>query len=140
MDDMEAVFQALAHRDRRRILDIVKNRPGCCVGDVCAHFKVSRIAVMKHLAVLEAAGLIVSEKQGRQRRLHHNPAPIQMIYDRWTTEYSQFWASRVLDVKYAVERKARVGARTAAVGRGRTGTKGSGGAHGSAGKKEPRDG
>lgn len=103
MDDMEAVFQALAHRDRRHILDIVKNRPGCCVGDVCAHFKVSRIAVMKQLGVLEAANLIVSEKKGRQRRLYHNTAPIQMIYDRWTTEYSQFWAGKVLDVKYAIE-------------------------------------
>jgi DNA-binding transcriptional ArsR family regulator len=102
---MEAVFQALAHRDRRRILDIVKGAPGCCVNDVCSHFDVSRIAVMKHLGVLEAAQLIVSEKKGRQRRLYHNAAPIQMIYDRWTSAYSKLWASRLTQVKYAVENK-----------------------------------
>lgn len=105
-DDMEAVFQALAHRDRRRILDIVKNAPGCCVGDVSANFESSRIAVMKHLRVLEAACLIVSRKEGRQRRLYHNAAPIQMIYDRWTSEYSVLWAARLTQIKYAVEAAA----------------------------------
>lgn len=103
---MEAVFQALAHRDRRKILDIVKNAPGCCVNDVSAHFESSRIAVMKHLKVLEQAGMIVSRKEGRHRRLYHNTVPIQMIYDRWTSEYSVLWASRLTQIKYAVESAA----------------------------------
>lgn len=100
---MEAVFQALAHRDRRKILDVVKNAPGCCVGDVCAYFESSRIAVMKHLKTLEEANLILSRKEGRRRRLYHNSVPIQMIYDRWTSEYGCLWASRLTRVKYAVE-------------------------------------
>lgn len=102
-DKMDAVFQALAHQARRRMLDIVKAQPGCRVGDVAERFEMSRIGVMKHLAVLEEAGLITSRKEGRQRRLYLNAAPIQLIYDRWTTEYSAFWAGRVADIKYRAE-------------------------------------
>src|SRR5262245_19919030 len=104
-DDMDAVFEALAHPDRRRVLDVVKLRPGCCVNDVAAHFDTSRIAVMKHLKVLERAGLLVSREDGRFRRLFFNAVPIQMIYDRWTTEYSAYWASDLARLKYAVETK-----------------------------------
>ncbi|MEL7239820.1 MAG: helix-turn-helix transcriptional regulator, partial [Planctomycetota bacterium] len=66
-----------------------------------------RIAVMNHLAVLEGAGLVLSEKDGRSRRLYLNVVPIQMIYDRWTDDYSGCWASRLTAVKYAAERSAR---------------------------------
>ena len=103
---MDAVFEALAHPDRRRILDIVKNNPGCYLNQICPHFEVSRIALMKHLRVLESSRLITSRPEGRRRRLYHNAVPIQMIYDRWTTEYSALWASRVTRVKYAVESQA----------------------------------
>jgi predicted transcriptional regulator len=102
-DSMDAVFQALGSAVRRRVLDIVKEHPGCSVNDVCAYFKMSRIAVMKHLGLLEEAGLLISEKKGRTRHLYHNAVPIQMIYDRWTTEYSALWASRLTQVKYQVE-------------------------------------
>ncbi len=101
---MDSVFLALGHQTRRKILDIVKSMPGCSVADVVKYFDdISRIAVMKHLDVLEAADLIVSRKQGRRRELFFNAVPIQMIYDRWTTEYSRFWASRALDLKYLLE-------------------------------------
>jgi len=102
-DSMDRVFQALAHADRRRILDILKDRPGASVGEVCERFETSRIAVLKHLRVLEEAGLVIKEAEGRVRRLYHNAAPIQMIYDRWTSEYSRHWASRVTRLKYGVE-------------------------------------
>lgn len=104
-DPMDAVFKALGSTVRRRILDIVKDRPGCHVNDVCAHFEMSRIAVMKHLRILEEADLILSQKSGRTRQLYHNSVPIQMIYDRWTTEYSALWASRLTDIKYKIESK-----------------------------------
>jgi predicted transcriptional regulator len=100
---MDALFHALAHAGRRRIIDIVKGNPGCNVNDVCEHFDVTRIAVMKHLNLLEDAGLIVSERDGRARRLYFNVVPIQLIYDRWTDEYSGWWASRMADIKYQVE-------------------------------------
>lgn len=100
---MDTIFQALGHAARRRMLDVINASPGCSVNDVAAHFEISRIAVMKHLRVLEEAGLVHSEKHGRTRRLYFNAAPIQMIYDRWTTQYSRFWASRMTRIKYAVE-------------------------------------
>lgn len=101
--DMDAVFQALAQECRRRMLDIVKHEPGIGVGALAASFDVSRIAVMKHLAVLEEAGLLISEKDGRTRRLYFNAAPIQMIHDRWTTEYSAYWAGEMTRIKYLAE-------------------------------------
>ncbi len=104
-DSMDAVFRALASETRRRILDIVKDQPGRNVNGVCTFFDMSRIAVMKHLRILEAADLIVSEKKGRSRRLYFNAVPLQMIYDRWTTEYSVFWAERLTDIKYRIESK-----------------------------------
>ncbi|MBI3863935.1 MAG: helix-turn-helix transcriptional regulator [Planctomycetia bacterium] len=105
---MDAIFVALGSPARRKILDIVKDRPGCGVKHVSAFFKMSRIAVMKHLRVLVQAGLVISEKEGRNRRLYFNSVPIQMIYDRWTTEYSALWASAVTRVKYRVETKERI--------------------------------
>ena len=89
------------------MLDLVTESPGCSVTDVCRHFDVSRIAVMKHLAVLERASLLVSEKVGRTRKLYINTVPIQMIYDRWTSEYSALWAERLTKLKYRVEAKAK---------------------------------
>ncbi|HBS34143.1 MAG TPA: transcriptional regulator, partial [Parvularcula sp.] len=65
-----------------------------------------RIAIMKHLAVLEAANLIVSQKDGRTRRLFFNAAPIRMIYDRWTDDYSGYWAGELTRLKYLAEARA----------------------------------
>ena len=104
---MDAVFHALANASRRRILDLVKDMPGCSVNDVCKYFEMSRIGVMKHLQVLEEAELIVSRKSGRTRELFFNAAPIQMIYDRWTTDYSALWASHAIDIKFMAETKKR---------------------------------
>lgn len=103
--DTDAVFQALAHESRRRMLDVVRHRPGVGVGALAQEFDVSRIAVMKHLAVLEEAGLIVSQKDGRTRRLYFNAVPIQLIYDRWTDDYSGYWSRRLTDIKYAAEKR-----------------------------------
>jgi DNA-binding transcriptional ArsR family regulator len=105
-ESMDAVFEALSHQTRRKILDIVQSMPGCSVSDVVKYFEdISRIAVMKHLDVLEAANLLISNKVGRRRELFFNAVPIQMIYDRWTTDYSRFWASRALDLKYMIEQQ-----------------------------------
>jgi DNA-binding transcriptional ArsR family regulator len=105
-DELDQVFHALAHADRRRILDILHERPGCAVGVLAQHFDVSRIAIMKHLTVLERAGLVISEKAGRSRRLYFNPVPIQLVYERWTDEYSALWASHVTALKHRIERQS----------------------------------
>lgn len=85
------------------MLDLVRSRPGITVGEVSEQFDMSRIGVLKHLRVLEEADLLISEKQGRSRHLHFNVVPIQQVYDRWTTEYSELWASRLTRLKYDLE-------------------------------------
>lgn len=115
--DMDAVFAALAHETRRRVLDLLRDRPGAAVGEVAAKFDVSRIAIMKHLAVLEAAHLIVSQKDGRTRRLYFNAAPIRMIYDRWTDDYSGYWAGEIMRLKYLAETRAEAGSNKSKRGR-----------------------
>ena len=105
--NLDDVFHALAHKTRREILDVIRANPGSAVGKVASRFDVSRIAIMNHLSVLESAGLVVSEKDGRTRSLYLNLVPIQMIYDRWTDAYSAHWATRVTALKYAAENKAK---------------------------------
>ena len=100
---MNRVFDALAHPSRRRILDLVKRDPGATVNEISSHFETSRVAVLKHIDRLEHADLLHSERHGRERRLYHNVVPIQMLYDRWTSELSAELARRVVRIKEAVE-------------------------------------
>lgn len=104
-DHLDAVFFALASEPRRRILDALKKEPGCNVNRVCECLEsdIGRFAVMKHLATLEAAGLVIAERAGRERRLWFDPTPIQWIYERWTTELSAYWAARLTRLKYSAE-------------------------------------
>ena len=102
-DDMDAVFHALAHAHRRKILDVLAKRPGLAVGQLARRFDVSRIAVMNHLAVLEKAGLVISEKRGSSRLLYLNATPIQRIQDRWLSRHAARGAARLLDIKYMAE-------------------------------------
>src|SRR5258708_36712206 len=104
-DAMDAVFRALANESRRRLLDIVKDRPGCSVSHVAGYFDESRINVMKHLRVLEEAGLIHLEKQGRTRKLDFNCVPIQLVHEGWTPKYSSLGAGRLTKAKYQFEVK-----------------------------------
>lgn len=70
-DEMDAVFAALSSEARRRILDILKKEPGANVNRVCEFFEFGRVAVMKHLDVLESANLVLSERVGRERHAPH---------------------------------------------------------------------
>ena len=98
---------ALGNATRRRILDLVKADPGCSVGTLAARFDTTRIAVMHHLRQLEACELLLSHKERRHRRLYFNAVPIQEIHDRWTSEFSALWASRITRVKYRVESQGK---------------------------------
>ncbi|MFK7862638.1 MAG: ArsR/SmtB family transcription factor [Pseudohongiellaceae bacterium] len=101
--ETDAVLQALSHSDRRKILDIVRNEPGCTVSRVVEQFETSRVAIMRHLNVLYDCKLLLHEKVGRSRHLYLNIVPIQLIYDRWTDEYGSFWSGKMADIKYTVE-------------------------------------
>ena len=106
-DQLDLLFHALASQPRREILEVVKGNPGCTVGFVAAHFSLSRIGVMKHLDVVAASGLVISEKRGRERLLYFNPVPLQWVYERWTDEYTRFWAGRLTGLKRAIEQGDR---------------------------------
>ncbi len=103
--ELDAVFFALASEPRRRILDVLKLEPGCNVSRVCEYLEpeLGRFAVMKHMATLERAGLVVAERSGREKRLWFDPTPIQWIHERWTTEFSAYWASRLTQLKFRAE-------------------------------------
>jgi len=102
-ESMDAVFQALAHPARRSMLDLLRAQPGACVGEVCTQFEMSRIGAMKHLGVLEDAGLVVSRTEGRKRLLYVNAVPIQMIHDRWISDWSSLWAHEITSIKHRAE-------------------------------------
>jgi DNA-binding transcriptional ArsR family regulator len=113
----DAVFQALGNAQRRKILDIVRAKPGCTVSEVVKEFDTSRIAVMKHLNVLYEADLLLHEKVGRSRHLYLNVIPIQLIYDRWSDDYAEFWGGKLADLKYRVEGNNAVESQTKARGK-----------------------
>ena len=104
-DNLDTVFFALASEPRRRILDLLKAEPRANVNRVCEHLEaeMTRFAVMKHLAVLEKAGLVVSERVGREKLLWFDVTPIQWIHQRWTTEFSAYWAARLTRLKVEAE-------------------------------------
>jgi DNA-binding transcriptional ArsR family regulator len=104
-DDLDATFFALASELRRRMLDLLKHEGGCNVNRVCEYFgaELGRHAVMKHLARLERGGLLVVAKDGRDKRLWFDPTPLQLIHERWTTEFSAYWASRLTRLKVGAE-------------------------------------
>ena len=74
---------------------------------VAEQFDMSRIAVQKHLATLEEADLVISERQGRERRLWFNSVPLQLVHERWSEQYRAFWANRLTQLKYASEQGER---------------------------------
>jgi len=86
---MEAVFRALADPSRRRLLDTLQRRDGQTLGELEARFEMTRFGVMKHLRVLEGAGLIATRKVGREKFHYLNPVPIRRIHDRWIRKYAE---------------------------------------------------
>lgn len=90
--DLDAIFQALAHPIRRDILEQVANGPES-VGELAEPHDVSLAAVSKHLHVLEDAGLVNMEKDGRVRRAHLDAAPLSAAFG-WLTRYRVFWEDR----------------------------------------------
>jgi DNA-binding transcriptional ArsR family regulator len=104
MDD-DAVFRALADPSRRRLLDRLHARNGQTLGELCEGMEMTRQAVMKHLAVLEAANLVASQKQGREKLHFINPVPINSIAERWIGKFEQQRLTALSALKQALEEK-----------------------------------
>ena len=100
---MEAVFRALAAPPRRRLLDELFKRDGQTLGALERRLPMSRFGVMKHLRVLEKAGLIVTRKRGREKLHFLNPVPIHEIYDRWVKKFERRTLKALNQLKQRLE-------------------------------------
>lgn len=100
---MDAVFRALADPNRRRLLDSLNRDNGQTLGELCEGLPMSRQSVSKHLGILEAAGLVVARRQGREKIHDLNAAPINAIADRWISHYDRRRAEALADLKTALE-------------------------------------
>jgi DNA-binding transcriptional ArsR family regulator/uncharacterized protein YndB with AHSA1/START domain len=100
---MDAVFKALADPSRRRLLDRLNERNGLTLAELCEGMNIARQSVAKHLAMLEAAGLISSRRQGREKLHFLNAAPINDVAERWMDSYHSKRAEALADLKRALE-------------------------------------
>jgi uncharacterized protein YndB with AHSA1/START domain/DNA-binding transcriptional ArsR family regulator len=97
------VFKALADASRRTLLDLLFERDGQALSELQGHLPMTRFGCMKHLQVLENAGLITTRKVGREKLHYLNPVPIQLVYDRWVGKYARPWTRTLTGIKYALE-------------------------------------
>jgi DNA-binding transcriptional ArsR family regulator len=101
--DDNLVFKALADPTRRFLLDLLFEREGRTLSDLESQVDMTRIGVMKHLRLLEAAGLVVTRRSGREKLHYLNPVPIRLIHDRWIDKYTARHASALANLKTTLE-------------------------------------
>ena len=102
---MDQIFKALADPTRRFLLDLLFRRDGRTLKDLEFELAMTRFGVMKHLKVLEDAGLVVTRRSGREKLHYLNPVPIRMIHDRWIDKYREREVSALLALKAELENK-----------------------------------
>src|SRR5215210_2448445 len=105
MDD-DHVFRALADPTRRFLLDLLYERDGRTLTELESGLAMTRFGVMKHLRVLEDAGLVVTRRQGREKLHFLNPVPIRLVHDRWIDKYSEHRVSALANLKSELEESA----------------------------------
>ena len=103
MNDDDLVFKALADPTRRHLLDQLFQHDGRSLGELESDLEMTRFGVMKHLRVLEAAGLVVTRRSGRQKLHFLNPVPIRLIHDRWIDKYTEHRVAALADLKDKLE-------------------------------------
>ncbi|MGQ0648421.1 MAG: ArsR/SmtB family transcription factor [Gemmatimonadaceae bacterium] len=101
--DDDRVFKALADPTRRFLLDRLYRRDGRTLTELESELEMTRFGVMKHLRVLQDAGLVVARRSGREKLHYLNPVPIRLIHDRWIHKYAERRVSALLDLKTRLE-------------------------------------
>ncbi|MFD9124346.1 ArsR/SmtB family transcription factor [Kitasatospora sp. NPDC059571] len=104
MSDDDLVFKALADPTRRFLLDLLFARDGRTLTELESELEMSRFGVMKHLRVLEDAGLVVARKSGREKLHYLNPVPIRLIHDRWIDKYTERRVTALTELKAELEK------------------------------------
>src|SRR6202795_1250307 len=105
MNEDDRVFKALADPTRRFLLDRLFARDGRTLTELESELAMTRFGVMKHLRVLEDAGLIVSRRSGREKLHFLNPMPIRLIHDRWIDKYTERRVAALAQLKNELEQK-----------------------------------
>jgi DNA-binding transcriptional ArsR family regulator len=103
MTDDDRVFKALADPTRRFLLDLLFTRDGRTLTELESGLEMTRFGVMKHLRVLEEAGLVVVRRSGREKLHFLNPVPIRLIHDRWIDKYTEHHVTALIDLKNQLE-------------------------------------
>jgi uncharacterized protein YndB with AHSA1/START domain len=102
---MDAVFKALADPTRRSLLDELYEEDGQALRTLEERLPMTRFGVMKHLRVLEEAGLVTTRRRGREKLHFLNPVPIRLVHDRWVSKYAEPWAAALSGLKRRLEDK-----------------------------------
>src|SRR5271155_1309245 len=100
---MDDVFRALADPTRRSLLDELFRQDGQSLSALQERLPMTRFGVMKHLKMLEEAGLVVTKKRGREKLHFLNPVPIRLVHDRWVSKYAEPWAATLTGLKTSIE-------------------------------------
>jgi uncharacterized protein YndB with AHSA1/START domain len=100
---MDAVFRALADPTRRSLLDALFTQDGQTLSALEERLPMTRFGVMKHLKVLEEAGLVTTRRRGREKLHFLNPVPIRLVHDRWVSKYAEPWAATLVGLKSTLE-------------------------------------
>ena len=103
---MDDVFRALADPTRRSLLDELNRSDGQSLRALEERLPMTRFGVMKHLRVLEQAGLVVTKRRGREKLHFLNPVPIRLVHDRWVSKYAEPWAASLSALKTRIEGEA----------------------------------
>ena len=103
MTDDDRVFKGLADPTRRFLLDRLYERDGRTLTELESDLEMTRFGVMKHLRLLEDAGLVVTRRSGREKLHYLNPMPIRLIHDRWIDKYRERYVSALADLKNQLE-------------------------------------
>ena len=104
LGDVDEVFRALGDPTRRALLDELFREDGQTLSALEERFSMTRFGVMKHLKILEEAGLVVSRKRGREKLHFLNPVPIRLVHDRWVSKYAEPWAAGLSELKERLEK------------------------------------
>jgi DNA-binding transcriptional ArsR family regulator len=102
----DRVFKALADPTRRFLLDLLFERDGRPLTELESELEMTRFGAMKHLRVLEDAGLVVTRRSGREKLHFLNPVPIRLIHDRWIDKYRERRVSALAELKSQLEETA----------------------------------
>ena len=102
---MDAVFKALADPTRRQLLDSLRARNGQTLNELCEQMDMTRQAVAKHLGLLEAANLVATLKEGREKHHFLNPVPIHEIADRWIGKFERGRLKALSELKRKLEKE-----------------------------------